>query len=144
MGCAAPERMAEWIGSHNELVEQEVAKLEDERQNKIALGRQYKKKLWRLRDMAYFGDEIKRACKERLDGSVVVLSLSDVERFMALHMDTTLCRDRLDALVRIGLLEDEQRRNLRLFRPTERLNAIVADALDALNDRLVTSNAPAH
>lgn len=144
LGCAAPERMVEWIDSHNELVEHEVAKLEDDRQNKTVLGRQYKRKLWRLRDMAYFGGEIKKACKERLDGSVVVLSLSDVERFMALHMDATLCRDRLDALVRIGLLEDEQRSNLRLFRPTEKLNTIVADALDTLNERLVTSNVSVH
>ena len=141
LGCAGPERMAEWINSHNELVMQEVAKLEEDKQNRMALGRQYKRKLWRLRSMAHFSDEVKKVCKDRLDGSAVVLSLSDIERFMALHMDATLCRDRLDALVRIGLLEDEQRHNLRLFRPTGKLDTIVADVLDTLDKRLVPSDA---
>ncbi len=55
---------------------------------------------------------------------------------MAMHMDPTLCRDRLDALIRIGLLADEVRPNLRLIWSEGALETLVAGHLDALADRL--------
>jgi hypothetical protein len=144
-GCATSGRMAEWIDRHNALVRQFQAELQDARQRKLPLGAQHKKRLWRLETAgAYFSNHIKAACCARLDGSRVVLSLKDLERFMALHMDVTLCRDRLDALVQLKLLDDELRPNLRLFRSTERLEALVAAELEVLAAALDAPNGPAH
>jgi hypothetical protein len=134
-GCEAPGRMAEWIDSHNALVGRLLGQLD--RRN-APLGPRHKRRLWRLK-AARFGAKAKAACCARLDGSGVVLSLSDIERFMALHMDLSLCRDRLDALARAGLLEDAPGSNLRLFRATERLEAIVAAGLGLLRERLLAS-----
>jgi hypothetical protein len=143
--CATPERMAEWIDRHNALVRHFQAELEDARQRKLQLGPQHKKRLWRLEAVgAYFSQQVKAACCARLDGSRVVLSLKDLERFMALHMDVTLCRDRLDALVQVKLLDDELRPNLRLFRSTERLEALAAAELEMLATALDAPNGPAH
>jgi hypothetical protein len=132
-GCEAPGRMAEWIDCHNALVDRLLAQLD--RRN-APLGPRHKRRLWRLK-AARFGAKAKAACCARLDGSGVVLSLRDLERFMALHMDVTLCRDRLDALARAGLLEDAPGSNLRLFRATGRLEAIVAAELGMLRERLL-------
>ncbi|HET6467526.1 MAG TPA: hypothetical protein VFG43_04020 [Geminicoccaceae bacterium] len=132
-GCAAPARMTEWIDRHNSLVEQLQAELEQARQRRLPLGKQHKKRLFRLKyGDAYFRDEAKARCCAHLDGERIVLSLKAIERFMALHMDPGLCKDRLDALVRIGLLEDVLQPNLRLFRSTDRLEAIVAGELEIL------------
>jgi hypothetical protein len=125
--------MAEWIDRHNALVGRLLAGLD--RRN-APLGPGQKRRLWRLK-AARFGRKAKAACCARLDGARVVLSLSDLERFMAFHMDATLCRDRLDALARAGLLEDSLGPNLRLFRATERLEAIVATGLEMVRARLL-------
>jgi hypothetical protein len=144
-GCATAERMAEWIDRHNALVGHFQAELEDARQRKLPLGAQHKKRLWRLEAVgAYFSKQVKAACCARLDGSRIVLSLKDLERFMALHMDVTLCRDRLDALVQVKLLDDELRPNLRLFRSTERLEALAAAELEMLAMALDAPDGPAH
>ena len=58
------------------------------------------------------------------------------------HMDGTICRDRLDALVRAGLLEDELQPNLRLFRTTEQLHATVTEELEMLAKSLEARNGP--
>ena len=127
-GCEAPERMAAWIDRHNALVGRLLAQLD--RRN-APLGPRHKRRLWRLK-AARFGARAKAACCARLDGTRAVLSLSDLERFMVLHMDVTVCRDRLDALARAGLLEDATGPNIRLFRATERLEEIVAAELTLL------------
>jgi hypothetical protein len=124
VGCAAPDRMAAWIDRHNALVIRYLA-------IGSPLGPQRKRVCWRLRS-APFSQARKATCVERQDGRRIVLSLSDLERFMAFHMDATLCRDRLDALTRIGLLTDETYPNLRLFRGTDELQTMVADALTSL------------
>jgi hypothetical protein len=131
MGCRKPERMASWIDRHNALVMQMRAELGPEARRNYPLGPQHKRKLWRL-EMAHFSPKVKAACCARLDGMMLVLALKDLERFTSLHMDPTLCRDRLGALVQIGLLGDEVLPNLRLFRMTERLRAIVTGALELL------------
>jgi hypothetical protein len=127
IGCRRSDRMASWIDRHNALVARMRAQLAPEARRNHPLGPQHKRKLWRL-GKAHFSPKVKAACCARLDGKTLVLALRDLERFMALHMDSTLCRDRLDALVQIGLLEDELLPNLRLFRMTEQLRAIVTRA----------------
>ena len=104
-------------------------------------GPRRRKKLERLLETAHFGALARSACRERLDGTRVVLSSSDIQRFMALHMDDRLCRYRLDALAEAGLLEtelraDEQYPSERLFWSTERLEAAVAAGLEALRGGL--------
>lgn len=135
-GCQAPARMAAWIERHNRLVAELRERLHVGDRKTACLGPQHKRKLWRLQT-ACFSDRAKSACCARLDDRHLVLSLKDLERFMALHMDATLCRDRLDALVRIRLLRDERQPNLRLFRPTERLLTIVSAQLDMLRRSLL-------
>ncbi len=139
-GCRDPARMAGWIDRHNEIVARMRADLDPGGRRNHPLGPQHKRKLWRL-EMALFGPKARDACCARLAGSgdgtaagpgPLVLALKDFERFMALHMDPTLCRDRLGALVQAGLLEDELQPNLRLFRVTDRLRAVVAGTLEVL------------
>ena len=133
-GCREPARMAGWIDRHNEIVTRMRADLDPAapRRNH-PMGPQHRRKLWRL-EMALFGPKARDACCGRLGGEAapLVLALKDFERFMALHMDPTLCRDRLGALVQAGLLEDELQPNLRLFRVTDRLRAVVAGTLEVL------------
>ena len=140
-GCREPARMAGWIDRHNQIVARMRADLDPGARRNHPLGPQHKRKLWRL-EMALFGPKARDACCARLTGSggdggtaaagPLVLALKDFERFMALHMDPTLCRDRLGALVQAGLLEDELQPNLRLFRVTDRLRAVVAGTLEVL------------
>jgi hypothetical protein len=87
-------------------------------------GPRRRRRLERVLGEAYFGPQAKNACTARLNGTRVVLSSSDIERFMAFHMDSKLCRDRLDALATGGLLEsklwsDDQSPSVRLFRSTD-------------------------
>jgi hypothetical protein len=132
-GCREPARMAGWIDRHNQIVARMRADLDPGARRNHPLGPQHKRKLWRL-EMALFGPKARDACCGRLGGDAapLVLALKDFERFMALHMDPTLCRDRLGALVQAGLLEDELQPNLRLFRVTDRLRAVVAGTLEVL------------
>ena len=115
-----------------------LAELEARRQWPAApQGPRRKRRLERLLDEAYFGSQARHACTARLDGTHVILGSSDVERFMMLHMDPKLCRERLNALSEAGLLEeqllsDERCSTVRLFRPTERLEAAVAAGLEPL------------
>jgi len=104
-------------------------------------GPRLKRRLERLLDEAHFGFHARHACSARLDGSHVILSSSDVERFMMLHMDPRLCRERLNALTKAGLLEDNLVTDgrcsvVRLFRPTGRLEAAVAAGLAPLRVKL--------
>ena len=132
-GCREPARMAGWIDRHNEIVTRMRADLDPAARRNHPMGPQHRRKLWRL-EMALFGPKARDACCGRLGGEAapLVLALKDFERFMALHMDPTLCRDRLGALVQAGLLEDELQPNLRLFRVTDRLRAVVAGTLEVL------------
>ena len=132
-GCREPARMAGWIDRHNEIVTRMRADLDPAARRNHPMGPQHRRKLWRL-EMALFGPKARDACCARLGGDAapLVLALKDFERFMALHMDPTLCRDRLGALVQAGLLEDELQPNLRLFRVTDRLRAVVAGTLEVL------------
>ena len=132
-GCREPARMAGWIDRHNEIVTRMRADLDPAARRNHPMGPQHRRKLWRL-EMALFGPKARDACCARLGGDTapLVLALKDFERFMALHMDPTLCRDRLGALVQAGLLEDELQPNLRLFRVTDRLRAVVAGTLEVL------------
>lgn len=146
-GCREPARMAGWIDRHNAIVARMRAELDPKapRRNH-PMGPQHKRRLWRL-EAAVFGPKARQACCARLAGGTadtpapLVLALKDLERFMALHMDPTLCRDRLGALAQAGLLEDEVQPNLRLFRVTGRLGAVVAGALEALRDGVVAAAA---
>lgn len=124
--CQQPQNMAAFIDRHNAMVEALVADLG--RGEDRPIGPRYKQRLWRLRS-AHFSERVKAVSLARLAGERLVLSLKDLERFMALHMDPTLCRDRLDALVKARLLADEVGPNLRLFWSLGRLEALIGDAL---------------
>jgi transcriptional regulator CtsR len=123
-----------------------LAELEAPRQWPCAPpGPRRRRRLERLLDQAHFGFQAKHACSARLDGTHVILSNSDVERFMMLHMDPKLCRERLNALSKAGLLQedrltDDRCSTVRLFRPTVRLEAAVAGGLKPV--RATASNHP--
>jgi len=140
VGCQHPDRMATWIERHNGLMTRLRAELDPPAgPEQRHPGPQQKRKLWRLQS-AHFSAKARSACCARLNGSVLVLSLKDLERFMALHMDPTLCRDRLDALVRVMLLEDKLQPNLRLFSSTANLIALVTATLKLLRQNLEPSD----
>jgi hypothetical protein len=134
-GCAEPGPMGAFIDRHNLMIDRLLADLEASDGTARPIGARHKQRLWRLRN-ARFNERMKAGSLERLGGDRIVLSLKDFERFMAMHMDPTLCRDRLDALIRIGLLADEVRPNLRLIWSEGALEQLVADHLDALADSL--------
>ncbi|MCB1885216.1 MAG: hypothetical protein KDG89_14660 [Geminicoccaceae bacterium] len=134
-GCAEPPKLGAYIDRHNAMVETLLEALAAERRGEAPLGAGQKRRLWRLRS-ARFNDRIRASALERLGDGRLLLSLKDLERFMAPHMDPTLCRDRLDALVQVGLLGDEARPNIRLFWPLDRLEAIVAGQLSVFLEGL--------
>jgi hypothetical protein len=134
-GCAEAGPMGAFIDRHNLMVDRLLADLESQDGTARPVGARHKQRLWRLRN-ARFNERMKAGSLDRLDGKRIVLTLKDFERFMAMHMDPTLCRDRLDALIRIGLLADEVRPNLRLIWSEGALETLVAGHLDALADRL--------
>ena len=142
-GCTEPGPLGAYIDRHNLMVDRLLAALEQTDGNTRAVGARHKQRLWRLRN-ARFNDRMKAGSLERLGGGRIVLSLKDFERFMAMHMDPTLCRDRLDALVRAGLLADEVRPNLRLIWSEGALETLVAGHLDALAERLREVRHAAH
>ncbi len=135
-GCAEPGPLGAYIDRHNQMIDRLLAALEDARGGGRPVGARHKQRLWRLRN-ARFNERMKAGCLERLGGGRLILSLKDLERFMAMHMDPTLCRDRLDALIKAGLLADDVRPNIRLIWSDGALEALVARHLDALADRLV-------
>lgn len=142
-GCAAPGPLGGYIDRHNAMIDRQLADLEKADGVAKALGARHKQRLWRLKN-ARFNDRMKAGSLDRLDGGRLILSLKDIERFMAMHMDPTLCRDRLDALIKIGLLADEVRPNIRLIWSEGALEALVAEQLDALaNDLEELSDASA-
>lgn len=147
-GCAEPGPLGAYIDRHNAMVDRLLADLETKPPGKDAgdrkpLGARLKQRLWRLRS-ARFNERMKAGSLERLGQGRLVLSLKDFERFMAMHMDPTLCRDRLDALIKAGLLEDEVRPNLRLIWSEGELEALVARHLDGMAERfLELAHAPA-
>ena len=134
-GCAEPGPLGAYIDRHNAMIDRQLADLEKLDGMPKPLGSRYKQRLWRLKN-ARFNERMKAGSLDRLGGGRLILSLKDIERFMAMHMDPTLCRDRLDALVRVGLLEDDVRPNIRLIWSEGVLEALVASHLDALADRL--------
>lgn len=123
-----------------------VTELEASRRLRAPRGPRHKRRLERLLDEAYFGAQTRYACSFRLDGSRVVLSSSDLERFMAIHMDPRLCRERLEGLVKAGLFEDDlfsdgRGPTVRLFRLTQEVGVAVAAGLEPLRARLDARNA---
>jgi hypothetical protein len=134
-GCTEPGPLGAYIDRHNAMIDRLLASLKSEEGGSRPVGARHKQRLWRLRN-ARFNERMKAGSLERLGDGRLVLSLKDFERFMAMHMDPTLCRDRLDALIRAGLLEDEVRPNLRLIWSEGALERLVAGHLDALGDRL--------
>jgi hypothetical protein len=134
-GCTEPGPMGAFIDRHNAMIDRLLADLESQDGKARPVGARHKQRLWRLRN-ARFNERMKAGSIDRLGGNRIVLTLKDFERFMAMHMDPTLCRDRLDALIRIGLLADEVRPNLRLIWSEGALETLVAQQLDALADRL--------
>lgn len=135
-GCTEPGPLGAYIDRHNRMIDRLLADLErDDDGRAKPVGSRHKQRLWRLRN-ARFNERMKAGSLERLGGGRIVLTLKDFERFMAMHMDPTLCRDRLDALIRAGLLADEVRPNLRLIWSDGALEALVAQHLDALAERL--------
>lgn len=143
-GCAEPGPLGAYIDRHNAMVDRLVADLERKPADaglggQKPLGSRLKQRLWRLRS-ARFNERMKAGTLERLGGGRLILSLKDLERFMAMHMDPTLCRDRLDALIKAGLLEDEVRPNIRLIWSLGELEALVAHHLDGLAQRLEELN----
>lgn len=135
-GCTEPGPLGAYIDRHNLMIDRLLADLErDDDGRAKPVGSRHKQRLWRLRN-ARFNERMKAGSLERLGGGRIVLTLKDFERFMAMHMDPTLCRDRLDALIRAGLLADEVRPNLRLIWSDGALEALVAQHLDALAERL--------
>ena len=137
-GCTEPPKLGAYVDRHNAMVETLLEALAAERRGEAAnapLGAGQKRRLWRLRS-ARFNERMRASALERLGDGRLLLSLKDLERFMAPHMDPTLCRDRLDALVRVGLLGDETRPNIRLFWPMQRLEAIVAGQLSVFLEGL--------
>lgn len=134
-GCAEPGPMGAFIDRHNLMVDRLLTDLESADGTSRPVGARHKQRLWRLKN-ARFNERMKAGSLDRLDGKRIVLTLKDFERFMAMHMDPTLCRDRLDALIRTGLLADEVRPNLRLIWSEGALETLVARHLDALADRL--------
>jgi hypothetical protein len=142
-GCSRPGPLGAYIDRHNAMIDRQLAALETLDGDKKPVGSRHKQRLWRLKN-ARFNDRMKAGSLDRLDGRRLLLSLKDIERFMAMHMDPTLCRDRLDALIKVGLLEDEVRPNIRLIWSEGALEALVAEHLDALADQLrELSHAPA-
>lgn len=142
-GCAAAGPLGAYIDRHNAMIDRQLADLEQLGGAAKPLGSRHKQRLWRLKN-ARFNDRMKAGSLDRLDGGRLILSLKDIERFMAMHMDPTLCRDRLDALIKVGLLADEVRPNIRLIWSEGALEALVAEHLDALADQLEElSHAPA-
>lgn len=134
-GCAEPGPMGAFIDRHNLMIDRLLKDLESADGITRPVGARHKQRLWRLRN-ARFNERMKAGSLDRLDGKRIVLTLKDFERFMAMHMDPTLCRDRLDALIRTGLLADEVRPNLRLIWSEGALETLVAQHLDALADRI--------
>jgi hypothetical protein len=130
-GCTEPGPLGLYIDSHNAMIDRLLAELENARDTGRPVGSRLKQRLWRLRS-ARFNERMKAGTLERLGEGRLVLSLKDLERFMAMHMDPTLCRDRLDALVKAGLLADEVRPNIRLIWSDGALEAIVGRHLDDL------------
>lgn len=134
-GCTEAGPLGAYIDRHNQMIDRLLATLEDAKGHGRPVGSRHKQRLWRLKN-ARFNERMKAGSLERLGGGRLILSLKDFERFMAMHMDPTLCRDRLDALVKAGLLEDEVRPNIRLIWSEGALEAMVAGHLDALRGRL--------
>jgi hypothetical protein len=134
-GCTEPGPLGAYIDRHNQMIDRLLATLEDAKGSGRPVGSRHKQRLWRLKN-ARFNERMKAGSLERLGGGRLILSLKDFERFMAMHMDPTLCRDRLDALVKAGLLEDEVRPNIRLIWSEGALEGMVAGHLDALGERL--------
>ena len=134
-GCSQPARLGAYIDRHNAMIDRQLTELD--RQDGVAkpLGARHKQRLWRLKN-ARFNDRIKAGSLDRLADGRLVLSLKDIERFMAMHMDPTLCRDRLDALIRVGLLRDDVRPNIRLIWSEGAIEALVASHLDAFARQL--------
>ncbi len=141
-GCTEPGPLAAYIDRHNQMIDRFLADLEIRDGVARPVGARHKQRLWRLKN-ARFNERMKAGSLERLGDDRLVLTLKDFERFMAMHMDPTLCRDRLDALIKAGLLADEVRPNLRLIWSEGALEALVARHLDALAERLLeVANAP--
>ncbi len=134
-GCAEPGPLGAYIERHNAMIDRQLEALDRLDGTAPPLGSRHKQRLWRLKN-ARFNARMKAGSLERLGGGRLVLSLKDIERFMAMHMDPTLCRNRLDALINVGLLRDEVRPNIRLIWSEGALEALVARHLDALADQL--------
>jgi|GEM_PF-2151381 len=142
-GCSRPGPLGAYIDRHNAMIDRQLADLTSLDGGKKPLGSRHKQRLWRLKN-ARFNERMKAGSLDRLGNGRLILSLKDIERFMAMHMDPTLCRDRLDALIKVGLLEDDVRPNIRLIWSEGALEALVAEHLDALADQLrELSHAPA-
>jgi hypothetical protein len=134
-GCSKPARLGAYIDRHNAMIDRFLAELDKLDGVARPLGARHKQRLWRLKN-ARFNERIKAGTLDRLAGGRLVLSLKDIERFMAMHMDPTLCRDRLDALIKVGLLRDDVRPNIRLIWSEGSIEALVASHLDAFAQQL--------
>ena len=137
-GCHEPERMAAWLDQHNKMVSAMLEDFQQRRADRGSIGPGEAQQSWRLAD-AFFTERMCRQVVERLGDGRLILSLKDFHRFMTLHMDPGLCRDRLNAFVKIGLLNDERRPNLRIFWSDGKLEEIVRRQLSLFHNNILES-----
>ncbi len=127
--------MAAWLDQHNKMVSAMLEDFQQRRADRGSIGQGVAQQSWRLAD-AFFTERMSRQVVERLGDGRLILSLKDFHRFMTLHMDPGLCRDRLNAFVKIGLLNDERRPNLRLFWSSGQLEEIVRRQLSSFCNQI--------